>query len=143
MRLKHPDMQGDIINLEALDIKQTELILMPTRELNKFLKSKGLTREQIKAVKQQRRTLKNRGYASSCRHKREDNIKEYSVELESIENENKHLQDQNQSLSSKIETIKKNFNVIDKFHKNKEKEWVSDRGLRDVTRTVNSDFKPL
>ena len=38
MRLKHPDMQGDIINLEALDIKQTELILMPTRELNKFLK---------------------------------------------------------------------------------------------------------
>ena len=38
MRLKHPDMQGDLINLEALDIKQTELILMPTRELNKFLK---------------------------------------------------------------------------------------------------------
>jgi len=40
---------------------------MPTRDLNKFLKSKGLSREKIKAVKQQRRTLKNRSYASSCR----------------------------------------------------------------------------
>jgi len=55
------------IPLETLGIKQEELILMPTRDLNKFLKSKGLSRERIKAVKQQRRTLKNRGYASSCR----------------------------------------------------------------------------
>ena len=38
MRLKHPDMQGDIINLEALDIKLSELIPMSTRELNKFFK---------------------------------------------------------------------------------------------------------
>jgi len=58
------------IPLETLGIKQEELILMPTRDLNKFLKSKGLSREKIKAVKQQRRTLKNRGYASSCRDDR-------------------------------------------------------------------------
>jgi len=73
--------------LETLGIKQEDLIIMPTRDLNKFLKSKGLSREKIKAVKQQRRTLKNRGYASSCRHKREDSIKDFSKDLSQLEGE--------------------------------------------------------
>jgi len=72
------------IPLETLGIKQEELILMPTRDLNKFLKSKGLSREKIKAVKQQRRTLKNRGYASSCRVKREEQINQLKDELKHI-----------------------------------------------------------
>lgn len=41
--------------------------------------AKGLTREQIKLMKTTRRTMKNRGYAASCRVKRETQITELKV----------------------------------------------------------------
>jgi len=100
------------IPLETLGIKQEELILMPTRDLNKFLKSKGLSREKIKAVKQQRRTLKNRGYASSCRVKREEQINQLKDELKHIEGESREMQERNSLLKRKIEHIKSNIATI-------------------------------
>eukprot|EP00092_Neocalanus_flemingeri_P067515 GFUD01082425.1.p1 GENE.GFUD01082425.1~~GFUD01082425.1.p1 ORF type:complete len:349 (-),score=51.97 GFUD01082425.1:294-1340(-) len=65
----------------SLGISDEDLILMSTRDLNKFLKSKGLSRDMIKVIKQQRRTMKNRGYAASCRVKREDQCRELKAEL--------------------------------------------------------------
>jgi len=85
---------------------------MPTRDLNKFLKSKGLSREKIKAVKQQRRTLKNRGYASSCRVKREEQINQLKDELKHIEGETRAMAEENNLLKRKIELVKSNFNTI-------------------------------
>merc|ERR1711990_807103 len=64
------------VNLRDYDNIKTnmtdeELVLIPTKDLNKVVKESGLTKEDVRKIKEKRRTLKNRGYAASCRVKRD------------------------------------------------------------------------
>ena len=56
-----PDDIGQVGGfIEELEIYDQQLVLMETKELNKLLKKRGVSKRKQKDIKQRRRTLKNR-----------------------------------------------------------------------------------
>ncbi|XP_069511404.1 transcription factor MafG isoform X1 [Ambystoma mexicanum] len=87
-----------------------ELVTMSVRELNQHLR--GLSKEEIIQLKQRRRTLKNRGYAASCRVKRvtqkellEKQKAELQQEVEKLASENANMKLELDALRSKYEAL--------------------------------------
>lgn len=96
------------------DISDDELISISVRDLNRTLKLRGLTRDEIVRMKQRRRTLKNRGYAASCRIKRIEQKDELETEktqewhdLEQIQEDTRRLQDDTDAWVQKYESLQK------------------------------------
>merc|ERR1712127_138320 len=56
--------------IEELEIYDQQLVPMETMELDKLLKKRGVSNRKQKAIKQRRRSLKNRVYAANFRRKR-------------------------------------------------------------------------
>lgn len=69
---------------EDSSICDRELITLSVRELNRHLKSSRFNKYQVQQMKQRRRTLKNRGYAASCRNKRFQRKGELEVQKKEV-----------------------------------------------------------
>ncbi|XP_068084353.1 transcription factor MafK isoform X2 [Anabrus simplex] len=99
----------------VLDISDDELVSISVRDLNRQLKLRGLTRDEIVRMKQRRRTLKNRGYAASCRIKRIEQKDELETEKSQEYRDMEAMQDENNRMREEVEAMHAKYEALKKF----------------------------
>jgi len=87
---KQPVEQFSTI-ITRIGVSEEELQEFGVKELNSFLKSNGLSKDEQQCVKNRRRTLKNRGYAHNCRIKKIKANKSMESENVSLQRELDHV----------------------------------------------------
>ncbi|CAF4945377.1 unnamed protein product [Pieris macdunnoughi] len=97
------------------EISDDELVSISVRDLNRQLKMRGLTRDQIVRMKQRRRTLKNRGYAASCRIKRIEQKDELETEKSQEWHDMESMQDENNRIREEIEALRSKYDALRRF----------------------------
>ncbi|XP_020567943.1 transcription factor MafF isoform X1 [Oryzias latipes] len=111
-------------NSKALKVKQecgenvpflsdSELMSLSVRELNLHLR--GLSREEIQKLKQRRRTLKNRGYAASCRVKRVSQREALEQQKMELQREVERLGAENAGMRKELEGLGARLAALQRF----------------------------
>ncbi|KAK3519868.1 hypothetical protein QTP70_006703 [Hemibagrus guttatus] len=90
-----------------------ELVSMSVRELNQHLR--GLSKEEIAQLKQRRRTLKNRGYAASCRVKRVTQKEELEKQKAELQQEVEKLASENASMKVELDVLRSKYEALQSF----------------------------
>lgn len=93
-------------------IPDKELVSIEIKDLNRKVKERGVSKELGVRLKHRRRTLKNRNYASSCREKKDIEIRNLErdknaelKELKAQEEENEELRENIRKMASRYERI--------------------------------------
>lgn len=106
------DCYSDILSAPHPAISDDDLVTLSVRELNRQLKSSGLTKEEIVRMKQRRRTLKNRGYAASCRNKRLEVKGGLEGERQRVVMDLKRLRDGIDSIRGECQDLRSKFEEL-------------------------------
>ena len=75
-------------------------------------------------LKQRRRTLKNRNYASSCREKKDEEILTLEKEKGSEVEEITRMEEENEMIQKDIEQMKRKYRLLEQFAKEQNLEVV-------------------
>ena len=94
-------------------IPDEELVSLSVRELNRELRN--LSKAEVSTLKQRRRTLKNRGYAASCREKRTSQKEELEAERNVLKNEVDLLVRENSSVRQELDVMKAKLIALERF----------------------------
>jgi len=84
--------------------------MLSVRELNCRLR--GLSGEEVRRLKQLRRTLKNRGYAANCREKRMTLKEQLEQEREALRREVTKLQRENDRVRLDMEMLRRRYEAL-------------------------------
>ncbi|XP_025957942.2 transcription factor MafF isoform X1 [Dromaius novaehollandiae] len=117
-------MAADGLSSKALKVKRElgentpllsdeELMGLSVRELNHHLR--GLSKEEVARLKQRRRTLKNRGYAASCRVKRVCQKEELQKQKMELEWEVDKLARENAAMRLELDTLRGKYEALQGF----------------------------
>lgn len=97
------------------EINDDELITMTVRSLNRRLKGQGYSKDEIMRMKQRRRTLKNRGYAASCRNKRLEQKGELETEKTQEQKDSEMMEQDVINMRLEMGEIKCQYEALKQF----------------------------
>lgn len=94
-----------------------ELSNLNIKDLNRKLKEKGLNKETIEKLKQRRRTLKNRKYATDCREKKDTEVQTLEVTKDGEADHLGNLEKENEELRETLVKLKNHYSKVLEFAK--------------------------
>lgn len=95
-----------------MKISHDDLVTLSVRELNRQLR--GISNDEVKRLKQLRRTLKNRGYAANCREKRLTLKEQLEQEREALRDEVEKLQRENDRVRLDMEALRRRYEALER-----------------------------